>query len=1113
MKKQNLLIMFGFALAIAINILLANLIYAGDLMQLEEDIKEIAIPSIPLQDKAGWNLDNVYNFEKTVDMRYGKIEITNSFLWFLPTDTIETIELKDNTDTCGQYCSATKEITTYTDTKLIDSVKFLKLQDDGKWVDSSIRSYQFYIKSKSTPYEVEDTEYVCTPTGKISVNGTIEQTCENKVTGTHTEYSDEWIPYNFEVMPKGTYTVKLEGEKRPEWTYDWIITSQGRELLEWSVWGAFTSINNLMNYWAMNETGTTSTAIDTMNLGNISWTGGLVYSKGLINNSVTFDDANWGSVTVSNFPNRTYSYWINTSSVTGDNFLISFGTGTDTSQSYLTGDKLSYTVNSVGGTGTTTISIGQWYHIVETVTSTGYCEAYVNGVRDINFTTTPDVGTSMLIGASQNTGLRRQFAGKMDEFALFNKTLSLEEISLLYNSGQGRAYPMFLSNVALNSPANNYISPTNLVTFNATATVIGGATLTNMSLWDNSTGTWKLNQTQTYTGTTNTSIFTNTYTPDKNVLWGIQACDSDGDCGFSENRTVNIDTTNPSITITSPTGNLGIKAIPYNVTLNFSAIDTNLGSCWYHTAYNFTNISIPSCANGSFIIRDSETPNAIYVWANDSIGNRNYNISNFSIYLINSVSYNANVFETATETFTINYSIPSGIASANLNYSGKLYASTTNCTGEICLSTNIIDIPINSNVSINTSSFFWIIQFYNGTSQVSDFSSTYTQNISKINLSYCSGATQNISLNFTGYDEQNLTRFGNIQFDGSFNYWIGSGTSKKQLNITLNASEIDICFGQNTPYYLDAIISYLPNPETGYTKRNYFYQAKRFTQNQTKVGLYSLLSASATGFILKVQDENIQAAANMLVEVQRYYPGTDQTITMFISRTGLLGTTYGDLEANTALYQFLITNNSQTLLTVSPADKVVPQTTPYTLLFQLGGIYSSPFLNILNITNIVSTLYYNSSSKMVVLDYVDTSGNLSAVELRVTASNMSGNVNPVICSNFLYNVSTGQITCNVSTGGGYTATAYYYRSPGRFLDQIVFNVQTISAQLGGYGFLLGFFMLIVCAFMFKFNEIAGIWMTTIAVLFINMLGIINFGYVFVTSTIIIAIIITAILER
>ncbi len=44
----------------------------------------------------------------------------------------------------------------------------------------------------------------------------------------------------------------------------------------------------------------------------------------------------------------------------------------------------------------------------------------------------------------------------------------------------------------LNSPVDDSIAYVNLVTFNASASVTGGATLVNMSLWTNESGSWEL---------------------------------------------------------------------------------------------------------------------------------------------------------------------------------------------------------------------------------------------------------------------------------------------------------------------------------------------------------------------------------------------------------------------------------------------------------------------------------------------------------------------------------------------------------------------------------------------------------------------------------------------
>jgi len=125
-----------FALAL---ILSMTFIYADELGT------SIKIPDEPLEDQAGWKIDNRYNFDSKIDL--GKAEIYDTLLWLIPLGKIEDVTLKSNTYTCGQYCSAEKEITTYKDTVLIDSIRFETILENGKRVNQDIRNYKFEIRT------------------------------------------------------------------------------------------------------------------------------------------------------------------------------------------------------------------------------------------------------------------------------------------------------------------------------------------------------------------------------------------------------------------------------------------------------------------------------------------------------------------------------------------------------------------------------------------------------------------------------------------------------------------------------------------------------------------------------------------------------------------------------------------------------------------------------------------------------------------------------------------------------------------------------------------------------------------------------------------------------
>ncbi len=120
----------------------------------------------------------------------------------------------------------------------------------------------------------------------------------------------------------------------------------------------------------------------------------------------------------------------------------------------------------------------------------------------------------------------------MDEIGIWNRTLTSNEISELYNSGDGLPYGTEAGFV-LNSPANNYVSSNAEVKFNCSYDTRSALTITNMSLWTNETGSWELgNVTTGLSGTTNTEVWNRTFSDTDTILWTCRACESDDSCSF-----------------------------------------------------------------------------------------------------------------------------------------------------------------------------------------------------------------------------------------------------------------------------------------------------------------------------------------------------------------------------------------------------------------------------------------------------------------------------------------------------------------------------------------------------------------------------------------------------
>ncbi len=161
--------------------------------------------------------------------KYPAIEINN---WFGIGETLMQGAITNHDESCGTDCSSEMQIYIANDGALIDDVEF---------VGGSIKSYQFYIKTGGTEWLVDDYVDECNPDGTYP-NGTEKITCSQVKVGNHYENDYTYTKYELgEEVEAGTYYIKLEGERSSTSHVDWQITTQGKLLTEWAVWGDFVS--------------------------------------------------------------------------------------------------------------------------------------------------------------------------------------------------------------------------------------------------------------------------------------------------------------------------------------------------------------------------------------------------------------------------------------------------------------------------------------------------------------------------------------------------------------------------------------------------------------------------------------------------------------------------------------------------------------------------------------------------------------------------------------------------------------------------------------------------------------------------------------------------------
>lgn len=946
--------------------------------------------------------------------------------------------LTEHTPECSYDCESIFNIRTYEDSALVDEVKFYTLTLDDKGneisrIEQEIRNYKLYIQTGSHDIKVD--EY---------------SNDFKTIVGSHIKTIIDWKEYNIgDVLPAGDYIIKLEGQKREDRVIDWIISTQGKEISDWAVWGAGGGYLTHGQDLDGSQAGTEKQGVqidmkaDGLLL-NVSFPDGGGYTKAYIYNSTT-----GAQIAVAD--------------------IITVGTSKNASFNYQLKAGVSYDIlaDKEGGT----------YTIKKETSATFPYETSL-----FNFT------TSVYYNPTRNTV----------------NTVILNVLGLTFPTA---------GTVTLNSPATNYNSSSPIITFNCSATVGAGTTLKNISLVDNSTGTWKINKTIEMGGsiTTNSSTFSQTYAV-TNLNWSCRACDSDNSCGYAnENRTIMIDTTAPTIRIDYPTGTLNGLTNGQALQLNYSASDINLDTCWRE--YNGVNTTIASCANTTF--NYVLGINSIKVWVNDSVGNTASDDINWAVGLtINSLDYNVDTYETSNEVYRLNVTVGAGTTSLSgkLWYNGTSYSSViTNTAANNYSLYNTLAIPL-ATAGANKSFFFEMFQ-YNGTGVNSVNSSLYWQNSGLIHLEKCNATYNVMALNFTAIDENTLARVKPYSFKGTINYWLGDGTTYKTTSVDdALINETIICINPNSTFTIDANIEYGDDNNTYITKDYNLndYSISNVTKN---ISLYMIEADDSTTFILRVQDTAQNPQADVYIHIQRYFPGTNTYETVQIAKTNDDGKTVGFYKAETVNYRHLLYDIDGNLLLQTSPGKVFAESVPYTIVFTIGDSPTAPWIDLETLTQLSSSIGYNNNTKIANFTYSDTSSTFESARFMV--EKVWGNQsNQVIC-NVTSTLASAVITCNLASYNDSMIGYGFITRDGKetLVELYSWNIGNQRQIFDKTGLFLAWMIMLVAASIFLYNFIAGMWIECAAIFLVNLIGLASFPALFVWGALALTIIATVVFGK
>ncbi len=579
-----------------------------------------------------------------------------------------------------------------------------------------------------------------------------------------------------------------------------------------------------------------------------------------------------------------------------------------------------------------------------------------------------------------------------------------------------------------------------------------------------------------------------------------------------------IASTEATITLETPVNDSQLS----DTTLTFVASGTNLStSNWqwknitwyvYNTTgtFNSTFVNIVDAVTFNETINISGFTTGNYQWnVYGCYGNVSYNNCTFATqnntfdwrpFEILSQGYDNFVYETDYKRFNLSIeTLPTVLTvTSKLNYNSVLYNANTSCSAGTCTIFSNIDIPlVSSGESVNYS-FYWEIDVFDGTDsyEFDTTDETLSQNVTRIHLEKCDGTYTTRTLNFSAWNEKNLTRITPFSISGTFNTWLGSGAVTRNQSFTnTSTSYLDLCLTPtHKTQFTDAQIEYSFNDEnTTYVPRNYFFQNGSLTNSTQNVSLYLLEAEDSTTFIIKVQDQKLSPVVNALIYIQRYYPSDGTYRTVQIAKTDSNGETIGFYEVETVDYKHIIVKDGEILLETTQ-QKVVGKDVPYTLTFTVGSALGYPWEPFQKNPNIYSSLTYNKTSKIVTFTYIDTTGTITNGRLTVLELSNTNSTKTVIC-NTSSSQTSATITCNMTEYEG-SFYAYGYLEY-EVTDVLNFLISTARDVFGKEGLLIGMFIIMVAGFAFIWNPTAGVIAINAAVIFTNMIGFISLSPVFI----------------
>ncbi len=456
------------------------------------------------------------------------------------------------------------------------------------------------------------------------------------------------------------------------------------------------------------------------------------------------------------------------------------------------------------------------------------------------------------------------------------------------------------------------------------------------------------------------------------------------------------------------------------------------------------------------------------------------------------ISYSPTVQKSEVTTINTNVTFNNtdfSIIATTLTYNNTNFSvSTTDAGLNRVYSTDITTPNVKVSTVIN---FFWTVATTNVTGTTYYQSTTNQQTVNSINASFIGFPYTPPFINFSIFDQNNLTPI-DAEFDIGFNFGFSVlDTPFGYLEDTNLINSYAFSFDDSSREY--NMSGSIEISKDGYTPNSYVIDRQQFSSTVTDISLYLLNSTDSTSFIIEVKDSSFDPVAQAIVHVQRFYPNLNEWRTIEIVETNVNGKTIGHFVTEDVNYRFLIFKNQAHLITTT-STKIFCEETPCTITIRLPASSTSGFDNYI-ISGITSDLVYSNESNVFTYTYADSNESAQGGRLIVKRVDIGIGSDVIVCDES--NTGTSAvITCDVSTeiNGTYISTGYNNRSSdeNKVVERIVISkVRNIVTSIGADGLIWSVFLLIGMVMLWLIKPPIAIISTIFAVIGIRLLGLIS----------------------